>query len=393
MRGSLVRRGNKRWAIVLDLGRVADPVTGVRKRKQKWISFQGTQRQAETKLNDLVGKAQRNEFVEPTKLTVIEYLRDWLDKAVKPPLRRPETYRVYKSIVESHVAEAPLATMPLQKVRASDLEHYYGTLSAKPATVTVHHAVFHRALKKAVKDRLLHTNPAADVEHRPRPTKDYALHTRANCWTATEARSFIDAAKKAGTQVSAFCALALDTGARKSELNGLTWSDVDLDTGTANIDKQLDAAGKKPVFGPTKTHRSRTVALSADTVVRLRIHKRAQAELRMRNRTTYADFGLVFAREDADLQTPEARLGQPITTLSESYYQRVVKAAGVKAIKFHGLRHTCATLLLSAGVPVHIVAQRLGHAQASMTLEVYAHALPNLQQDAASKLGAILANG
>jgi integrase len=68
----------------------------------------------------------------------------------------------------------------------------------------------------------------------------------------------------------------------------------------------------------------------------------------------------------------------------------VTRAAGVPTIKFHGLRHTCATLLLAAGVPVQVVAQRLGHAQVSMTLEVYAHALPDMQRDAAARLGALL---
>ena len=113
----------------------------------------------------------------------------------------------------------------------------------------------------------------------------------------------------------------------------------------------------------------------------------------MKNWTTYKDFGLVFAGEPDDLQTPEAALGPPATTLSESKVERVIAAASVKKIKFYGLRHTCARLLLQAGVPVHVVAQRLGHAQTTMTLEVYAHALPNMQQDAATRLGALLANG
>ena len=112
--------------------------------------------------------------------------------------------------------------------------------------------------------------------------------------------------------------------------------------------------------------------------------------MKMKNRTSYKDFGLIFAREAEDLQTPEAELGQPLTTLSESRFVTLLKEAGVRQIKFHGLRHTCATLLLQAGTPVHVVSQRLGHAKASMTLDVYAHALENAQQDAAARLGALL---
>ena len=108
----------------------------------------------------------------------------------------------------------------------------------------------------------------------------------------------------------------------------------------------------------------------------------------MKNRTTYADFGLAFAKEP--VQTPKAALGQSLKTLSESRFHTLRKKAGVRRITFHGLRHTCATLLLTAGVPVHVVAQRLGHADVAMTMRVYAHVLPSAQLDAASKLAAVL---
>jgi len=111
----------------------------------------------------------------------------------------------------------------------------------------------------------------------------------------------------------------------------------------------------------------------------------------MANRTTYKDLGLVFAIEPEDQQTPDAKLGNPCPALTKRHYARVIKAAGVRRIKVHGPRHTSATLLLAAGVPIQVVAQRLGHSQVSMTLDVYAHALPDMQRDAAAKLGAVLA--
>jgi len=241
-----------------------------------------------------------------------------------------------------------------------------------------------------VRDRLLAVNPASEVENR-RTTKrtDRAQHAQRHCWTATEARAVLAAANGTRTQLAAFAHLALDSGARKSELCGLTWDRVDLDAGTVRIDRQLDAAGAEPepVFGPTKTDRGRTIALHSETISRLKTHKRSQAELRMRNRTTYQDFGLVFAREREDLTTPSAALGQPFDALHLRLH-RIVKAAGVRRIKFHGLRHTCATLLLQAGV--HVVAQRLGHANPMMTLTVYAHVLPSIETEAAAMLGALL---
>ena len=110
----------------------------------------------------------------------------------------------------------------------------------------------------------------------------------------------------------------------------------------------------------------------------------------MKNRMSYNDRGFVFAREPEHLQTSTAALGDPLTTFDRGLFARLTKAAGIRSIKFHGLRHTCASLLLGAGVPVRDVADRLGHAKASMTLDVYGHALPGGQETAAARLGALL---
>jgi integrase len=207
-----------------------------------------------------------------------------------------------------------------------------------------------------------------------------------------EARDFLTAAKAAGPQPAAFYTLALDSGMRKAELCGLPWTDLDLDNGTVRIVRQLTKPGPAPTFGPTKTGSARTVALGPETVALLRTHKRHQAELKMANRTVYQDHGLVFAKEWPDLETRDATLGHPLqmNNLGQREYPTLIKAAQVRAIKFHGLRHTCATLLLPNGVPPKVVQERLGHSKVAMTMEVYAHVLPTMQADAAAMLGGLL---
>jgi integrase len=113
----------------------------------------------------------------------------------------------------------------------------------------------------------------------------------------------------------------------------------------------------------------------------------------MANRPTYRDLDLVFAKQWSDVRRRGDCLGHPlqINNLGQREYAQILKAAGVRPIKFHGLRHTCATLLLKAGTPVHVVSERLGHSKVEMTLEVYAHVLPDMQQQAADTIGAILA--
>jgi integrase len=199
-------------------------------------------------------------------------------------------------------------------------------------------------------------------------------------------------AKAAGPQPAAFYTLALDSGARKGELCGLAWSDVDLEAGKARIVHQLLTPGPEPTFGPPKTGRPRTISLAAETVGLLRAHKRHQAEVKMANRTTYTDHGLVFAKEWADVRKHTDTLGQPLqaNNLGQRGYAKLIEAAGVRRIKFHGLRHTCATLMLQAREPVHVISERLGHKKVEITLNIYAHVLPDMQQGAGDRLGALL---
>jgi integrase len=100
----------------------------------------------------------------------------------------------------------------------------------------------------------------------------------------------------------------------------------------------------------------------------------------------------VFAKEWPDVRAQRDGLGKPLqaSNLGQREYAALIKGAKVRPITFHGLRHTCATLLLQAGTPVHVVSERLGHAKVSMTMEVYAHVLPDMQQQAATALGALL---
>jgi len=184
--------------------------------------------------------------------------------------------------------------------------------------------------------------------------------------------------------------LALDSGARRNELAGLRWTDLDLANARVRIERQLRTGGPAPVFGPVKNKMPRSIEISTETVALLRRHRGQQAELKLRNSAAYRDLGLVFAKEPADRRHQDT-LGDPIQVNHlDREFKKLAHAAGVRRIKLHGLRHTSATLLLQAGVPPHVVQQRLGHRSIAITLGVYAHALPAMQQDAAAKLAAML---
>jgi integrase len=390
MRGSIRKRYTDSWNIILDIGHQIDPDTGRQKRVQKWFTVQGTKRDAEKKLAELLHNLHRSEYVEPSKLTVGEWLHEWLDTAIKPPNKRLRTYETYKSVIERHL-KPTLGHLRLQQVKPSDLKRYYNEALLSPATLEQHHTLLHSALKAAQLQGLVQRNVASLVIGKPhrREGRDDVLR---HCWEAEEARLFIAAAKELGPQPAAFYTLALDTGARKGELCGLQWSEVELTTGTVAMVRQLIKPGPSPVFGPLKGGESRTISIALETAALLRRHKAHQAELKLANRTQYHDHGLVFAKAWEHVRRHGETLGHPLqmNNIGQNEYRRIIQAAGVRPIKFHGLRHTCATLLLQAGVPIKVVQERLGHKKIEITLNIYAHALPSMQQDAAAKLAALI---
>lgn len=389
MRGSIKRRYKGSWSLILDLGYVTDPATGTAKRRQKWVTFHGTKKQAGDKLTELVRAANHAEFVEASKLTLGAWLDDWLKKAIEPR-KAPGTTATYRHVVEKHLKPA-LGALRVQAVTPLDLEAYYAGLGLAPGTAQMHHAILHSALAAAVRANLVPRNAAALVTGKPRAREGHQ-DVLDHCWRADEARKFLQTAKAAGAQPAAFYALALDGGLRKAELCGLRWSEVDLDHGRVTVQQQLLKPGAPPVFGPVKNRTPRVIDVSDETVALLRTHKARQAEVKLANRTTYHDFGLVFAKDWTDCQRHTDVLGDPLqmNNLGQREYARLIKAADVRRIKFHGLRHTSATLALQAGVPAHVVQRRLGHKRIEMTLNIYAHALPQMQQDAAAKLAVLL---
>lgn len=390
MRGSIRKRYQGSWSIILDLGYRLDPETGHHKRMQKWFTVQGTKKEAEARLAELLHDANRSQLVEPSKVTVGAWLTEWLETAIKPPNKRLRTYETYKSVIERHLKPA-LGGIRLQQLKPTDLKRYYNESARSPTTLEQHHTLLHSALKAAQLQGLVQRNVASLVIGKPHRLEGRQAVMQ-HCWEAEEARRFLAAAKAHSPQAAAFYLLALDTGARKGELCGLKWSDIDLDAGQVAIVQQLIKPGPEPVFGPPKNGDVRTIHLGPETTALLRKHKARQAELKLANRAYYHDFGLVFAKEWEHLQRHGDTLGHPLqmNNLGQHEFRKLIQQAGVRPIKFHGLRHTCATLLLQAGVSPKVVQERLGHKHIAITLDIYAHVLPAMQQDAATKLAAIL---
>jgi integrase len=174
--------------------------------------------------------------------------------------------------------------------------------------------------------------------------------------------------------------LAISTGLRGGELLGLRWKDVNLERGTLRVGRALVRERGHYTLGETKTRRGmRQINLTPRTVNALRVHRKMQLEEKMRRADLYKDHGLIFASGVGTLVHPENMVKGSLRPLLEK--------SGLPEIRFHDLRHTCATLLLGRGVHPKLVQELLGHATIAMTLDTYSHYLPSMGDQAAGAMG------
>ena len=361
LRDGVVKRGGS-WSYVV---RVTHPDTGAS--RPRWVGGFPTERAAKAARDEARVAGRRGEYVDRSSMTVASYLREWLETyqvAVKPT-----TFEGYRHNVEHYVIPR-IGNQRLQALRPATISKLYRDLldhggrregPLSPLTVDGIHRTLRKAFNDAVRvEQLLPSNPVVRATRPKARGKE-----RADLWTTEQLRTFLSVA--AGHRIGAFYRLAAYTGARRGELTHMRWADLDLDAAELTITGSAATIGAVRVEGTTKGGRSRVVSLDAGTVEVLRTHRRAQLAEQLAARTWWQDGDdLVFLRED----------GSPMhTDTPTALMPKLIAAAGLPHTRLHDLRHLHATTLLLAGVPVHVVAARLGHADPAITLRVYAHVL------------------
>jgi len=368
MRGSTRRRGST-WTAYWD---TADVETGKRRQKSKG-GFR-TQRGAQQHLASVIVRVGEGTFVEPSKQPLAQFLRDeWLP-AVSATVR-PLTARNYQARVSS-VVKHDIGAVPLRAVSGAHLTALYAELERDGQSVGTRrftHSVLRRAFNDAIRWGKLTRNPAAAAD------PPALSRSRAQAWTDRELRTFL--AHVSGDRLSALWRLAATTGMRRGELLGLCWRHLDLDTARLRVEQQLIPTKGGATFGPPKSRRSeRTIALDPATVEALRHHRDTQQLERDLAGPAYADQDLVFCNE----------LGASIhPQVLTAAFARHRGAAGIPTGTLHILRHTAATIALSEGVPLHVMAGRLGDRPETL-LATYAHLLPHSDEQAAATVAAVL---
>jgi integrase len=366
------QRGKNTWEIRIECSR--DALAG--KRVIGYHTFKGNKRAAQAEERRLLGERDEGRYVVPNQMTVKEYFDLWLE--YKEQRVRGTTIEGYRTIVTRHIVPA-LGHIQLGQFDMGHLDRYYaykssdagGKLSAQ--TIVHHHRVLHAGLEQAVRWRYL----AGNVTRLVSPPRVERPEIAAIPFD--ELGKVVAAVE--GTELYLPVLLGVATGARRSEILAIRWSD--LESGRVlRIARSLHSVKGALRFEKPKTPRSRrSISLPGFAVVALRTHKREQARTKRRLANQYRDSDLICCHSDGSAWVP--------TTFSNQL-RLVLAGKGITGVGYHRLRHSHASYLLAAGHDIQTTSTRLGHSNAATTLRIYAHTLQGADQEAAKSIDRLL---
>lgn len=340
---------------------------------KRYTCYGRTRADVKAKLDAARDRLNSGGPVKDAKLTAGAWMAQWRDSGLAVSGRKPSTRSMYATLSRKHLVAAPFGSIPLDKLRPSDIDKLILSLrgAMKPgkgeggpvralsdSTIRQIYAVLRAGLEGAVRDKLIATNPCAAVA-RPGVQRTEAKHL-----DAAGVAAVLNAAKESRYYVA--LVLIVATGLRKGEALALRWdTDVNLDDGWLKVNRTLSRVDRELTFTEPKTVRSRRIIPLSPAVVALRRkHKAAQTAERLKAGNQWTDSGLVFTTEFGTAVDPRNLL-------------RVVQAAAAKVgqsgVGVHTLRHSAAVGWLEAGVHIKTVADILGHSSIAITGDVYGH--------------------
>jgi integrase len=309
--------------------------------------------------------------------TVANFLTHWLEETHKRTIRI-HTYHNYQDLLRLHILPV-IGHHQLQKLSPQHLETLYAKKldeGLSEGVVQIMHAMLHKALDTAVLWNILPFN-VCDKVTAPRQRR-HEMQTL----TPEQAQQFLQAAQE--HRLKALFVLALATGMRKGEIAGLKWQDISMTYGTLHVRRTISYINKIGIIEsePKTEQGRRSIVLPAFAMEALKEHRLLQLEEQLRAGELWQDHDLVFSTATGDYINPTSTLLK--------IFKTILKKAGLPDMRFHDLRHSAATLLLSMGVHAKVIQELLGHSQISITMNIYGHVLPSMQQDAMEKMNSLL---
>lgn len=368
--GYIQKRSETCW-----VARIEHNSNGRRRYFSKTFRSEG---EAKTHLQNQQSAKNKGEFVEPSRVTMAVLIDEWLE-SVRPRVTE-RTADGYQGLLDRYVRPV-LGSKRLTQIETRDIQKLYASMqtqqSLSPTVVRHAHAALRQALEQAVEWKLIARNPADSLKRKlPK-----AIETERRVLDEAEAGRFLAACQvKARGLIFEF---ALLSGMRPEEFLALAWRDLNFERNTASVRRALVRHKKAWRFQEPKTKGSRrVVTLSATLMRKLALHKRAQAERRLKVGSEWEANDLVFC---GDFGTPLS-----IPNLTYRYFRPILEKAKLPQIRLYDLRHSHATLLLAADEHIKIVSERLGHSTTRLTLDTYSHVLANMQQKTSDKLETML---
>jgi integrase len=359
------RKNTGRWYAEIIVGRDADG------HYQFWRFSSKAKREVISAMQQRQAELREADPVVRSTQPVSRFLDQWLESV--QAMRSLRTWGGYRSLVINHAAPAT-GQVRLCDLRPAHLQSLYASVAATHAPVTVQHLhrALHRAFEMAVRWQLLSANPAKAVDSPRVPRREQRF------LSTEQAKQFLAVARD--DSLYAYWVLWLTTGMRTAELAGLTWDNVNLDTGVVRVQSSLGRVpGQGWVRKDPKSHQARGIPLRQMAISALREHRLRQHEARLAAGAKWKAQNLVFC----------SSVGGPleVTNVRNRHFRPILERAGLPMIRMYDLRHSCASLMVSLGVHPKVVAEMLGHSSTQLTLDLYSHARLVLARDADAAAG------
>jgi integrase len=362
--GSVYKRKNSSWRAQISL------------QGQRISKTFKTKSEALTWLRNMQDEVDNGLLFENTKLTLEQFMKDWL-VSIEQNLRYNSFFQ-YRQITNQYIIPH-LGKQKLRDLKSEHIQKMYNDMVQQGRgnrTIQLTHSILHRALEQACKQGSVFRNPDdATIPPKPRQKEMQFLDEE-------QVQRFLITAQAMNDRFYALYYLAIASGMRLGEILALQWDDLDLERGTLKVQRQLTKCKNGFRFTVPKTKAGiRQIDLGNSTVDVLKAHLRMQQAEKVIAGDSWEDYNLVFP----------SMVGTPMNRSNlHKKYKSILKNSGLPLIRFHDLRHTAASLMLNNGIPVIIVSKRLGHAQPSITLDVYGHLIPSKQQEVAILMDELL---
>jgi integrase len=353
------------------------------KRRKVAVGTYKTKKKALDVLRDHLNQAEANRWIAAADTIFAIVAKQWF--ATKVDLR-PQTRQTYESLLRCHILPR-FGSSPAQRIGSGELETFLATLT--PGNRDKARMILTGIFDAARRWSLRSDNPMSSVRTvRGRPVE-------IESFTGDELTRLFDHCRKTEDPDLPLYHVTFNLAARRSEVAALRWSDLDIDHATVMIRRSVTWTAAGPHYGLPKNGRIRKLDIDDGTVAILRAHRARQLADKLALGLGHSDNDLIFPWGFARGQRGQDRpYGAPLHSSTISIrFTRAVAAAGLPHRSIHALRHSWATLALAAGVDVKTVSARLGHVDASVTLNTYSHLIPTIQNDAATRVARLISGG